>query len=200
LYGMQKDSDRTRDCGGAVGGSSWGRKAATQLLTGMLFLGLWQSSAQAISSVTLAWDRNLESDIAGYRIYYGVSSGAYTNVVDAGAALSATTLNLVEGVTYYFAVTAYDSVGLESDYSNEFTYLAAMSLNQVGMRAASDRQTVLTVTSPAGGTFDVQATEDLKIWAVIGTLTLGPGASLDFTDTNAAMFSRRFYRTVKTQP
>jgi len=32
-------------------------------------------------------------------------------------------------------------------------------------------------------------------WTVIGTATVGATGSLDFTDTNAASFSKRFYRT-----
>jgi hypothetical protein len=35
-------------------------------------------------------------------------------------------------------------------------------------------------------------------WTVIGTATMGASGSLDFTDTNAASFSTRFYRTQQT--
>jgi hypothetical protein len=31
-------------------------------------------------------------------------------------------------------------------------------------------------------------------------VTVGAGGSLDFTDTNAASFSKRFYRTQNIQP
>jgi hypothetical protein len=46
-----------------------------------------------------------------------------------------------------------------------------------------------------GHMYDVEATEDLTTWTVIGTVTLGVSGSLGFTDTNAASFPRRFYRT-----
>ena len=43
----------------------------------------------------------------------------YTNVVAAGTNLTVSISNLVEGTTYYFAATAVDTNGLESDYSAE---------------------------------------------------------------------------------
>jgi hypothetical protein len=51
-----------------------------------------------------------------------------------------------------------------------------------------------------GHTYDIKATEDFTAWTVIGTVTLGASGSLDFTDTNAASFPKRFYRARDTQP
>jgi hypothetical protein len=58
------------------------------------------------------------TDLAGYKIYYGTSSGNYTEVIDAGNVTTYTVGSLPPG-TYYFAVTAYNGSGNESDYSNE---------------------------------------------------------------------------------
>lgn len=72
------------------------------------------------ASVTLAWDKSTGTNIiATYRVYYGVASATYTNTVVAGTNLTATVTNLARGVTYWFAATAMDTSGLESDYSNE---------------------------------------------------------------------------------
>jgi hypothetical protein len=71
------------------------------------------------ASVRLAWNANTESDLAGYRIYYGVSSREYTNRVEVGNVTTTTVSNLPSGATYYFAATAYNTAGLESDFSNE---------------------------------------------------------------------------------
>jgi hypothetical protein len=65
----------------------------------------------------------------------------------------------------------------------------------VQVRVTPARQFILTVTGQVSHTYDVQATQDFKTWTVIGTMTVGASGSLDFTDTNAASFSRRFYRT-----
>ena len=40
--------------------------------------------------MTLAWDPSSGTDIAGYRLYEGVASRTYTNVIDAGIATNAT--------------------------------------------------------------------------------------------------------------
>ncbi len=75
-------------------------------------------SAQA----TLSWNPNSESDLAGYKVYYGNSSGSYSFNVDVGNQTSYTISNLVEGKIYFFAATAYDFSGNESGYSNEVSY------------------------------------------------------------------------------
>ena len=74
-------------------------------------------------SVTLAWDASTPgTNVAGYTIYYGVSPGNYTNQVEVGLATAGVVSNLVAGTTYCFAVTAYSSEGLESDYSSEVVW------------------------------------------------------------------------------
>lgn len=70
-----------------------------------------------VTYVSLAWDENPESDIAGYHVYYGRVSGGYTRletVSDATAVIG------VRGTrTVYFAVTAFNTSGLESPFSEE---------------------------------------------------------------------------------
>ena len=60
------------------------------------------------------------SDIAGFRVYYGVSSGDYSNMVDINdhTATQAVLAGLPSG-TYYIAVTVVDVDGRESLYSAE---------------------------------------------------------------------------------
>lgn len=75
------------------------------------------------ANVSLTWDPNPETDLAGYRIYWGGASRGYTNTIESTGNTN-TVSGLTEGVGYFFAVTAYDTNGLESDYSNE-VYLFA---------------------------------------------------------------------------
>ena len=75
----------------------------------------------AAESVGLTWDPNSENDLAGYLVYYGTASGNYSETQPATTP-SATVTNLNSGTTYYFAVTAYNTNGLESGYSNEVSY------------------------------------------------------------------------------
>lgn len=71
---------------------------------------------------TLEWDPNSESDLAGYRMYVGTASGEYGEPIDVGLTTTYTVTGLLPGRTYYFAVTAYNTSGLESGKSNEVSY------------------------------------------------------------------------------
>ncbi len=74
------------------------------------------------NTATLSWDPNAETDLAGYRIYYGLASDAYLQQKGNGLQISSnayTVVGLNSGTRYYFAVTAVDIAGNESDYSNE---------------------------------------------------------------------------------
>ena len=76
----------------------------------------------SITFLTLVWDRNPEPDIAGYKVYYGRVSGDYTKVVTVipkpGFRPKAT-IGVTSSRTTYFAVTAYNTNGVESDLSEE---------------------------------------------------------------------------------
>ena len=89
---------------------------------------LWASNAPP-QSVTLAWDPSVPStDVAGYSIFYGASTGNYTNQVDVGLATSGVVPNLAAGTTYYFAVAAYSASGMESDLSSEVVWQSTLQL------------------------------------------------------------------------
>lgn len=65
-------------------------------------------------------DGTLLTDLAGYKIYYGTSSGTYTEMVEiTDPQKNEYTIENFTPATYYFAVTAYDTAGNESDFSNE---------------------------------------------------------------------------------
>jgi hypothetical protein len=76
-------------------------------------------------TISLAWDANSESDLAGYKLYYGTASGVYSNSVDVGMATQSggtvtyTLTGLTSGQIYYIVATAYDTSNNESGYSNE---------------------------------------------------------------------------------
>jgi len=72
-----------------------------------------------LSAVLLKWDAVVLGDLQGYKVYYGTAPQQYNQVFDAGNATQYLVNNLQEGRPYYFAVTAYDTAGNESAYSNE---------------------------------------------------------------------------------
>ncbi len=70
------------------------------------------------NSVTLSWDANTEADLAGYKVYYGTASRTYGAPITIGKVTTHTLSGLPSGMVY-FAVTAYNTAGLESGFSNE---------------------------------------------------------------------------------
>jgi hypothetical protein len=84
--------------------------------------------------------------------------------------------------------------------SSEVSYTTPTLPLGVQLPVTPARQFVLTVTGIVGHNYEILATQDFKTWIVIGTVTVGASGSLNFTDTNAASFSSRFYRTLDTSP
>jgi len=74
------------------------------------------------AEVTLAWDPDPSPNIAGYHVHAGTSSGVYTQILEEGKTTSTVISNLVDGTTYFFVVTAYNTSGAESAPSNQVSY------------------------------------------------------------------------------
>lgn len=203
---MRKNSEQT--VGRTDGALRWasGFIGITRMLGGILLLGLLRSSVPALSvtlpgsSVALAWDGSPSPEVTGYHVYFGAASGNYTNSVAVGNVTSNTVPGLATGVTYFFAVIAYDANGLESTFSNEIAYTVPGALPIVQIRISPTRQVILTVAGQIGRTYNLQASPDFTTWTVIGAVTPGASGAVAFTDTNAASFPTRFYRTQDTQP
>ena len=114
------------------------------------------------ASVTLAWDAS--SGAAGYKIYYGTTSHNYSSVIDVRNATTYTFTNLVDGRTYYFAATAYDSSNYESDYSSEVSYNSTTT--------TAPTSYTITASAGTGGTISPS-----------GSVSITSGASRTFTIT-----------------
>jgi Fibronectin type III domain len=74
-------------------------------------------------TAALSWTASPDANVSGYRVYYGTAPGAYSQPRGSGLPTGNTTSWTVSGLNpgtlYYFAVTAVDSQGNESAYSNE---------------------------------------------------------------------------------
>lgn len=77
------------------------------------------SISSSSSTATLTWNPSTNTNLAGYKIYMGTASGIYGSPITVGNVTSYTVPNLGVGNTYYFAVTDYNSNGIESGFSNE---------------------------------------------------------------------------------
>src|SRR5258708_4676998 len=100
------------------------QKTRLQLCAFLIAFIFGNFKVQAAQSVSLAWDANTASDIVGYRLYTGTASGVYTQQIEVGNNTSTSVSNLVDGTTYFFAVTDYNTSGVESASSNEVSYTA----------------------------------------------------------------------------
>ena len=69
--------------------------------------------------VRVTWNKNLESDLAGYLVYCGTSPGSYDRIVGADLTARVDIMDVEAGRTYYFAVTARDTSGNQSGYSQQ---------------------------------------------------------------------------------
>jgi chitodextrinase len=80
-------------------------------------------NAPATSSATLTWTANTESDLAGYKVYRATASGAYGAPIATlqGNVPNYVATGLQNGTTYFFVITAYDTAGNESGWSNEIS-------------------------------------------------------------------------------
>jgi hypothetical protein len=94
------------------------------------------SSASQTNRVTLEWDPNSETNLAGYVVMWGTNTSFSSNgpVLFTSPLITTTNYsftNLVWNRTYSFAVKAVDTDGLDSDPSNEVLWKASR-LNKPG--------------------------------------------------------------------
>ena len=98
--------------GGSSGGSSVTSPPATSSST--ITLG-WQPPTQNTDGTPI-------TDLAGYKIHYGKSSASYDQTVTvSNAGLTRYVVDNLPSGTYYFAITAYNSKGMESPLSGEIS-------------------------------------------------------------------------------
>ena len=99
------------------------------------------------ASAVLSWsppttnaDGTELNDLAGYRVYYGTESGNYSESIVVGNVVTYEVNNLSAGATYYFATSAYNTAGKESQSSDEInkTFSALASPEPVNYYCDND--------------------------------------------------------------
>jgi hypothetical protein len=133
-----------------------------------IFFFLMLPSALKAGEVTLAWDPNKESNLAGYKLYYdgdtdsemyqgtGANEGdspvvIYLEDLSDADSPTFTLTGLENGQHYYFALTAFDTDGLESDFSEEVGALIELEItNDKAVSSGSD--TASEASGASGGT------------------------------------------------
>ena len=144
-------------------------------MLGAMFLFMPMASYGSRSAV-LSWMPSPDAHVVGYNVYYGTASGHYTQFMPAGTATAVTIHGLMEGTTYYFAVTAYNGAGLESAPSDEVFYGVPAIILSLGKIQAAGFSGLFSIQS-GKSTFSqwtLEASKDLKTWR---TLTVGTNSS-----------------------
>lgn len=137
--------------------------AATWLI--MLSMMVIPGHAASVQSVQLTWtaptlnaNGSTLNDLAGYKVYYGLATGIYTDPIPVGLSTNYMLSGLAEGVQYYIAVTAYDTDGNESTFSNEVRF-------PNNVLVANFTATPTSGSAPLAVTFTSTSTGNPTAWA-----------------------------------
>lgn len=157
------------------------------------FLFFWSFNSALAGTANLSWNANTESDLAGYKVYYGASPrtgscppGGYSSNLNVGNVTSTVINNLTDGLTYYFSITAYDTSNNESCFSNEGSKLISAGGGDAPIGDAS--APAVAITSPlnnavVSSTVLVVASSTDNV-GVAGIQFKLDGANLGTEDTN----------------
>ena len=72
------------------------------------------TAVAGVSAIELVWERNVDPDLGGYRVYRAEGAGEFTALADAVEGLSYSDRQIESGKTYRYRVTAIDRPGNES--------------------------------------------------------------------------------------
>ena len=132
-------------------------KTAWAAVLSVLFFA--NAFAATLPAISLIWSPNPESNIARYELRYGTAPGNYTNAINAGSQTITPVSGLQEGVTYYFAVYAYNTNGLISVPSSEVSYRADARISMPPTGTIATPNGNVTITAGETITFAGNATD-----------------------------------------
>jgi hypothetical protein len=154
----------------------------------VLFIVIFlNASIVAAGRAKLTWkqpttntDGTTLTDLGGYKIYYGISPGNYSEVIDVGKVTKYTIADLPDGFTYYFVVTAYNTLGYESEYSNEVSKMIPYHYSVSPMSVNLGRMKVGGSSIPRMVTIKNMSNSDLAI----NSITISGANESEFIQTS----------------
>jgi hypothetical protein len=176
----------------------------TSIVCFILFLA--STSLSYSAEVTLAWDANTESDLAGYKLYYKTGSsgepydGTGIDQGDSGISILLSNLTtpdnpsfsltgLQDNEFYYFVVTALDTSGNESGYSAEVLYESIPTVVTYAITSSSGPNGSITplgtttITQGGNQTYNIIPDSNYHIKDVqVDGVSVGPVSEYIFTN------------------
>jgi len=151
--------------------------------------------------ITVRWNANIESDLAGYKLYYKTDlSGEPYNGAGAIEGASPVDIPLVDLVdinnpeytiteldathVYFLVLTAYDDAGNESGYSNEVnTFYISFPQNDFYINSTNYTSFPVSGRSAAGYVVEIYS-DDVLVGTTTTNINGVWSANCDFTDIN----------------
>ncbi len=168
------------------------RHAALMVCWLIAWLALAPLPAGATQSATVTWSPSPDTNVVAYKIYYGGTSGNYTNVISVGNVTNVTVSGLADRATYFFAATAVSSSGAQSTFTPETSYVVPTAAATLASAVTADTGFSFTVSGVPGYHYVIQASTNMVTWESLETNV----APFSFVDSNAGQFNRRFYRSL----
>jgi fibronectin type 3 domain-containing protein len=143
-------------------------------------------------TVTLKWRKNTEADFLRYRIYRGTSPGP-TSQVDSTLGGNSDTIKTFTGLTngtrYYFKVTAIDSTGNQSAYSNEVN---AVPADRIPPAVPTKLVLVDTSSTKVGIKWSKNTEPDFMRYRIYRATSPNPTTKVDSTTAGVSDTSKTF--------
>jgi Fibronectin type III domain len=140
--------------------------AATRSLRAAVLVAALAAAGSSLPAaavqITLGWDASPSPGVAGYRVFYGTSSGFYSSKVDAGNATTVAIGGLQPNQAYYLTVASYDAAGNQSALSSEVSTGAATAGGGSG-GGAPGAAAPAAATGGGGCAFDPAQTPDVTL-------------------------------------
>lgn len=157
------------------------------------------------SSVILGWDYDYtnNSSVSGFKIYDGILSNVYTNIVFVdGKTNNGYVKGLTNGITYYFSMTAKDTNNLESIHSSEIFYLPVAPIKQFSLEIGILLNGVprLQIKVCPGQVINFQYVDILQsspfsqLWKPLVTVVADQYGNVIYDDSDLSRGPNRIYR------
>jgi hypothetical protein len=143
----------------------------------------------------LGWNASPDATVVGYYLYYGPTTGVYTNKINVGTNTIFAVTGLVAGSTNYFTISSYNAAGIESGYVPEVSYIVPGILTLMQNPTNGIMRVQFPVAS--GQSYQLQASSDLMYWSNLWlTPTETTNAWIEYDEPLTNTVSRRFYRLI----